>query len=254
MIWDRSQPLPRHGSKTLAASAVTWLGVLIAAAVVPYVVAGRPRLGPLYVLWLGLPLAVVAFLWVAAARSRTQRGMLRVMAIGALLLVGLLDTPLHTGNFVVPPVRAGRHLYASDSPDARGLTAGLQQALAWIRRHTPTNAVLAVNNQFSDSNRQSPDYYYYSAFGERRVFLEGWVDTIPAADLRDPRMTPFPERLRLNNAVFYVGDARALRVLQRDYGVRYLLVDRIHGPVNPRLARLASAVFANPSATVYAVR
>jgi hypothetical protein len=40
-------------------------------------------------------------------------------------------------------------------------------------------------------------------------------------------------------------------VIERNCGVYYLLVDRVHGPVNPRLADLAQAVFSNASATVY---
>jgi hypothetical protein len=253
LMWDRAQPVPPRRARLFAALGAGWLGTLIAAAVLPYVGGGSPRPGLLYALWLGLPLAVVASLCVAAIRSRARRATLLVMAVGAAVLVGALDTPLHTGHFIASGLRSRDALYASDSPIARGLTPGLGRALAWIRDHTPDTAVIAVNNQFSDASRQSPDYYYYSAFGERRVFLEGWQDTIPAADLLDPRITPFPDRLRLNDAVFYAADARALRTMRRDFGVRYLLVDRLHGPVNPRLDSLAQVVLTNPGATVYRV-
>jgi hypothetical protein len=253
VVWDRARPLPPRRARLLAAFGVEWLGALVAAAVLPYLVAARPRPGPLYALWLGLPAVVVASLWIWAIRARAWRGTLQAMAVGAVVLVGALDTPLHTGHFIVSGLRSRQTLYASDSPLAQGLTPGLQRALAWIREHTPSDAVIAVNNQFSDAHRQSPDYYYYSAFGERRIFIEGWQDTIPAADLSDPRITPFPDRLRLNDAVFYAADPRALKIIRRDFGVRYLLVDRVHGPVNPRLASLARVVLSNPGATVYRV-
>ena len=90
--------------------------------------------------------------------------------------------------------------YPRDSPIGEGLTPDLQQALAPDRTHTPTNTVIAVNNQYADSARHAPTYYYYSAFGERRVFLEGLENTIPAANLVDPAVTPFPDRLPPNNA------------------------------------------------------
>jgi hypothetical protein len=251
VVWDRAQPVAPKRARLLAALAAGWLVALLGAAVLPYVVSRRPGLGPLYALWVGLPVVVVASLWVAAKRWRAWRGTLQIMAVGAVVLVGALDTPLHMGHFVVSARRSRHTLYASDAAGARGLTPGLQRALAWIRDHTPADAVIAVNNQFSDAHRRSPDYYYYSAFGERRIFLEGWVDTIPAADLHDPTITPFPERLHLNDAVFYAGDARALARIKRDFGVRYLLVDRVHGPDNPRLASLARVVLSNSGATVY---
>jgi hypothetical protein len=150
-------------------------------------------------------------------------------------------------------VRDGRPLSSHDSPQLRGLTPGLQAALAWIRTHTPTNAVIAVNNVYSNAAQTASDYYYYSAFGERRSFLEGWEDTIAAADESDPRLTPFPARYWLNTAVFGAGNAQALAVLRRRYGVRYLLVDHDHGGAAPGVARLGRVVFANPSATVYQV-
>jgi hypothetical protein len=175
------------------------------------------------------------------------------MAVGAIVLVGALDTPLHTGVLIVPRLRAGKPLYARDSVENRGLTPGLQPALTWVRAHVPTGAVLAVNNQYSDPNRRVPTYYYYSAFGERRVFLEGWVDTIAAAGMPSFSITPFPLRYWLNTAVFGAADMAALHVMETRFGVRYLFVDRAHGPDDPHLGRLARAVFSNPSAVIYRV-
>jgi hypothetical protein len=251
---DRMRPLAALRRRQLALGGGAWLIVLLAAALLPYAISRHPPMGTLYALWILLPVAVAAVLLVLGTRSAGRaRATLFVCAVGAVALVGLLDTPLHTGWTLGSRLRSAPHLYVSDSAQLHGLTPGLQRALAWVRRHTPTRAVIAVNNQFSAPARQSPDYYYYSAFGERRIFLEGWVNTIPAAAERDPAVTPFPERLRLNDAVFGAGDSNALAEMVRRYGVRYLLVDRGHGPASDRLAALGRVVFSNSAAIVYAV-
>jgi hypothetical protein len=249
-LWDRARPVP---ARTLILAALGWLGVLLAAAILPYGLLSSPSAGPLYALWLGLPLLVVACLLVLAWRRRPWRPALLLMAAGAVVLVGVLQTPLTTTHDLISALRVRSTPYPRDSPIGEGLTPDLQRALAWIRGHTPTSAVIAVNNQYSDSVRHAPTYYYYSAFGERRVFIEGWENTIPAANLTDPAITPFPYRLALNNAVFYNADPRALAVMTHRFGVSYLLVDRAHGPVQPRLAALGRVVYANPGAIVYRV-
>lgn len=253
VIWDRARPAARRVSSALAVSALAWLGVLTAAAVLPYTLFGNARIGLLYALWIGLPVLAASALWMLARRFPAHRAVALLAAAGTVVLTGALDTPLHTGASIVPRLREGEALYPRDTPQDRGLTPGLQQALAWIRLHTPTDAVIAVNNQFSDDHGRSPDYYYYSAFSERRSFLEGWDDTIAAAGLTDPSITPFPERRQLNDAVFYDADALALRIMKRRFGVGYLLVDRSHGPVDPHLAALGHVAFTNRSAILYRV-
>jgi hypothetical protein len=253
VMWDRAQPLTRRELTLGALGFVAWLVVLVAAAVLPNTLSSHPSIGPAYALWIGLPVLVAVGLGLVAVRSRRRRAAWALAAVSSVIAVGLLDTPLHTGSYIVPRVRDGRTLYSRDSPQLRGLTPGLQAALTWIRTHTPTNAVIAVNNVYSNAAQTSPDYYYYSAFGERRSFLEGWEDTIAAADETNPQLTPFPGRYWLNTAVFGAGNTSALAVMRRRYGVRYLFVDHVHGSAAPGIARLGRVVFANPSATVYQV-
>ncbi len=254
IIWQRARPLvDSRRARRLVAVAAAWVAGLLVAAVLPYALASKPSMGPLYALWIGLPLIVVTVIWIAWRRLPDRRRLLELCAAGAVIAVGFLDTPLHTAASIWPRLRAGKPIYQRDSPDYRGLTPGLQAALRWVRDHTPTSAVLAVNNQYSDGRRQDPTYYYYSAFGERRVFLEGWVDTIPDAGYNDPELTPFPRRYLLNIAVFGDADRAALETMRRRYDVDYLFVDRIHGPVDPGLARLGTRVFENASAIIYRV-
>jgi hypothetical protein len=215
--------------------------------VVPYGLSTSPPEGRLLALWLGLPAVVVAGLLVAAWRRPPRRAALVATALVVAVVNGALDTPLHVGDVVVRPLLHGRSLYAHDTPDGRGLTPALLQGLTWEREHLPVSAVIAVNNQFSDRGLTSADYYYYSAFGERRVFLEGWYDTVAAANLANPDQIPssFRPRLLLNDAVFWTGSRTALGVMERRYGVGYLLFDLAHGPVPPDLSQLGHVIFHN---------
>jgi hypothetical protein len=166
------------------------------------------------------------------------------------------------GLLVPTATRLSRHqvLY---SRTGNGLTAGLLRGLEWIRDHTADSDVIAVNNYRDGSlywgyGWKVPDDYYYSALTERRVFLEGWVYAQRAFDLgeRDVflgRKLPFPGRLLLNEAVFERRDRSALRTLARGYGVRYLLVDRVHNGNSSALNGIARPVFANPDVNIYAV-
>ena len=193
---------------------------------------------------------------IAVRRPAHGRKPAWVLFATAAVVAGLLDLPLDHGAGVVHRVRDGTPLY---SPSTSGITRGLYGGLAWLREHTSENAVVAVNNHYErDGELLYPSYYYYSGFGGRRIFLEGWAFSARARALGyqgvlEGRFVPFPERLRLNEAVFERADRRALRILVRDHGVRYLLVDRVHGTASPLLAQLGSVVFSNPDVTISAV-
>jgi hypothetical protein len=231
-----------------------WLLVLAAVAVVPYRFSANPSEAHLLVVWLGLPALVVSVLLIGAWRSPRRRPALLAAALVVVVAGGALDTPLHVGNALVGPLVHGRSPYAHDSPAARGLTPALFEGLTWVGEHVPSDAVIAVNNQYSDAEHQSPTYYYYSAFGERRIFLEGWYDTVPAAGTANPNQTPFAGRLRLNDALFENGSRAALAVMERRYGVAYLLMDLAHGPVPADLPQLATVIFRNRGMILARVR
>jgi hypothetical protein len=174
--------------------------------------------------------------------------------------VAALNTPLDVTPHVVDRVLAGQPPYVQAG---RQVTPGIAQGLAWVRHHSSTDAVLAVNNYSTRPYRRhrpapTPDEYIYSALAERRVFLEGWVYANRSfqigeiAVFRNQRQ-PFPDRRWLNDAVFRRADRRALSILVRRYGVRFLVVDRIHADASPRLAQLAPLAYANRDMRIYAV-
>jgi hypothetical protein len=201
--------------------------------------------------------ALMAMTVVALLISRgMRRRELLLTAIVVAATIGALDVPLDQGPNAIDRMRRGAAF--SNAYDT-GLNRGLYKGLAWIREHTSKDAVLAVNNyEERQGAYRNATYFYYGAFAERRVFLQGWLFTaaswnILGEDALQSRDVPFPERVRLNRAVFEHGDRKALRVLVQDYGVRYLVDDRLQGKATPALARLGRVAFENPAVTVYEV-
>jgi len=201
---------------------------------------------------LGAVLAVATASAALLARGPRRRELAFALVI-LLAGLGALDVPLDQGPRAIDRVRAGQPL---SETGRYGLSRGLYQGLTWIREHTPSDAVLAVNNYREGGG--TPTYFYYSAFAERRVFLEGWLFSaeswnVLGADALTSKQVPFPQRLRLDNRVFQHADRRALAVLRHDYGVRYLVADHVQGSSTPALAGLGRVAFANSAVTVYDV-
>lgn len=137
----------------------------------------------------------------------------------------------------------------------RGLTTGLLSGLRWLRDHTQPSAVIAVNNHELGGSGGSR-YLYYSAFGERRVFLESWQYTSQDAPYVSGERTgtPFPRMLAINNAAVLHASPAAISLLYDRYGVRYIVIDRLHGPApSPGLNRVAKLLYVNPDIAVFKI-
>jgi hypothetical protein len=78
-----------------------------------------------------------------------------------------------------------------DSRQGQGMSVALYSGLAGVRGHTPNCAVLAVNNHYLSVSDGDSRYFYYSAFAERRVFLERW----PIRRAGRANRSPTPARL-----------------------------------------------------------
>lgn len=181
---------------------------------------------------------------------------LALLIVAALLAAGALDGPLDR-----LPALAKRALDPSEtvhrSPDPtseRGMTAGLARGLRWVREHTDSSAVLAVNNHLLIPARGDSLYFYYSALTERRVFLESWAYTDKAVSIGYKRgragYNPYPHRLSLNDSAFTSPSASGLARLRRR-GVSHLLVDRLHGPTPPATPALGRPVYSSTALLVY---
>jgi hypothetical protein len=180
-----------------------------------------------------------------------------ILAVGLVPLVAAaaLASPIE----VSPTIRAvlTRSPVTTAAPDPQvvwGMTPGLFSALTWLRQHSPVDVVLAVSNHWITPLKTDGRYYYYSAFSERQVFVEAYdpirygITTHTSAAFRN-----FAMRRQLNDQVFNDADVNALRMLTQQYAVRFLLIDRIHGSVDPNVLQLGRVVFSNRDATIVAV-
>jgi hypothetical protein len=182
------------------------------------------------------------------------------VAVTGLLAVGALGLPISLAQHSLMRVVHGKPPYGTFGGQ---MNPGLYHGLAWLRSHTSPDDVLAVNNYAAKIHHRYqpgpiPDDYAYSAFAERRVFLEGWVYANRSFQIGEGavyagQLEPYPTRRALNDAVFQHADPRALATLARRYHVRYLVIDRRHAPGTRRLAAIASRVYSNPDVTIYAV-
>lgn len=211
---------------------------------------------PAYVL---LGCVVVLTTWMLRTRAAAVAARPResVLALGVIVLI-CLTVVSETFEVTAPSIDRwlrGGPAYAASGTDAhRGITADLWRGLVWLRDHTRPSDVIAVNNHYLGSGEKSR-YFYYSAFSERRVLLESWDYTPPGYQhlaIGDSE-TPFRGLLALNNAAVLDASPAAISVLHDRYGVRYIVIDRLHGPLSPGLSRVGHVVFANPDVTIFSI-
>jgi hypothetical protein len=208
--------------------------------------------------YLLLAIVSVGLALLAFATPRARRASVWLMLVLSVLLFGLLDQPLdYVPNRVLG--LPGDRFIGFGGTGESAMSGRLYSGLLWLRAHSTPDDVIAVDNHYVVvGTHRYATYYYYSAFSERRVFLESWqfatrTYQVGGGDIPEGGPMPFPQRLRLNDAVFQGGDRRALDVLVRSYGVRYLLVDRFNGTASSRVRRLGRQVFSNPAVSIYRV-
>ncbi len=190
---------------------------------------------------------VVAWAMVLQARNRQPS---EAIALGLIpvLAASILTTPLA----VYPNVRKIVKAEPITSTQTV-LVPGLVSALNWLRDHSTVDTVFAVNNHWTSASRGSANYYYYTAFSQRRAFIEPYNPYPIPPGSGTPAGANFVYRQRINDSVFNEANPAALRVMTQDYAVRFLLIDRLLGPDNPEVLQLGRVVFSNQDAAIVAV-
>ena len=202
---------------------------------------------------------VFVALWLLVARLR-KRATSGVLGLGLIpiLAASALASPIElapTAGLIVGAIPVA---HAEGGPSVRGLTPDLLAALHWLQTHSSVDAVIAVSNHWLDAADTDGRYYYYSAFSDRQVFIEGYDASRYeiSTEIDTPAGADFVTRQLLNNAVFRYADASALRTMTRRYAVRFLLIDSRDRDVdddNPAVLRLGTVVFSNQADTIVAV-
>jgi hypothetical protein len=230
------------------------LGTLTSTSLIP---AGEGAFGPRRLAWglwyvatYGLLAATIGLMSLRLGRTLVtlhSRGT-RVVAccIPLVLALGLVKPIAGTFPEVWKTVLTRRAV--QDSSEDQGMSAALFTGLLWVRDHTSSCAILAVNNHSLKARIVDSRYFYYSAFAERRVYLESWE--YPA---HWNKAQPYPARMAINTKAISQGDPSALRDLAR-MGVDYVLVDRTHGGGAREPADVSTLVFANSALDVYRLK
>ncbi len=237
-------------------SLVSWIAALVGLVVATSAVAhqSQPAVIRYEVLIVGAAMFVVGCALIARRRKRPAVGMLG-LGLVPILAASALASPIQLASTTGRVLSGIPVAYAAN---VRGLTPDMLAALQWLKGHSSVNSVVAVSNHWLDAAGTDGRYFYYSAFSERQVFIEGYdpvrYEITPSWSTAEG--ANFEARKVLNNAVFRDADATALQTMIRQYSVRFLLVDLADSDVdddNPAVRQLGTVVFTNPAATIVAV-
>lgn len=250
-LWDDTSPAT-HRRLVGTCCAVLALGVLAAGSTFALPARKGLSLAAWYLAAYGLVGAASAL-----AVLRLERGLAPLVAsrivrmlVCCIPILGILGLvrPIAVAAPDAWKLISHTRMWVEDSRENQGMTAALYRGLIWVRENTGSCDVLAVNNHLTRAGGDESYslYYYYSAFTERRVYLESWQVTPSGISGGQP----FPGRLALNDRATLRGDPRALRELARA-GVGYVLIDKMHGGGAPEAPSVSRLVFANSALDVY---
>ncbi|GAA1255147.1 hypothetical protein [Oryzihumus leptocrescens] len=196
-------------------------------------------------LWVLVGLAAVPCLVWLATRLRRRSGptLAAPMALGLVtgLLVAALPAQL-PGEPGPGPARL-----AAATHEAGQVTRDQTRAALWISHHVPQGDVMATNDHCVGAHGPfcAAKAWWVSGLGQRRTLVDGWayVGALGA---------PFPDQrlLALNDRTF-THPSSALLAALRDKGVGWLVASTAAGPVSPRLAELATQVYAGGVVSIY---
>jgi hypothetical protein len=249
-LWRDLSADARRGM-VMACSALVALGLVIGESTQAIVLTQRT-----WAIWYVVAYGVLGGIILLAGRGFVKypayAGLSRVANMTACFILffaalGLVKPLAITGPDALGIVSGERHV-PTDSPKTPGMTTVLYKGLLWVRNHTAPSEILAVNTHRLDPSEIDSRYFYYSAFTERRVFLESWIYTLGGAGSSQP----FPERYRLNTLATTRGDPLALRRLAED-GVSVILIDKTHEGIGQPLSRVATLMFSNSALDVYRI-
>jgi hypothetical protein len=260
LAWmDAGSSLPMS-RRAIAIALCCWIAGLIALVVATSPTHHQSQIAVVryLVLVVGCITFVAGCFVITKIRKRPTTGTLG-LALIPLLAASALASPIEIAPTASLMLSGISVVHAEGGASAvRGLTPGLLAALQWLKAHSSVNDVIAVSNHWLDAAQTDGRYYYYSAFSERQVFIEGYDASRYeiSTDLDTPAGANFAVRKQLNDAVFGDADAAALHTMTSQYSVRFLLMDAEDGDVdddNVAVLQLGKVVYSNPAVTIVAV-
>lgn len=106
--------------------------------------------------------------------------------------------------------------------DYKPLTPDLYEGLTYLREHSDKDAVIAAYRAFIYSN-DNPAFFYYSAFSERRIIVEGWKY------MSDEKQYEAQKRYEAMAELYNTRDREVAAAILREYSIDYLIMDKLAG-------------------------
>jgi hypothetical protein len=262
VLWDAL------GRIRVARRAVVGWGLLTGCVItllIEYVVAQRKAHGGYGALdRILVPLAVVAAVVVVAlliwrrARRRWSSDIAWGLVFAAIIGVAV---PTTVTSVVTTAVRWSKPVVAVGPAI---VTTDEQKAMLWLRSHSGTDDVVATNAYCVSvvTTKNCPARgFWVSGLSGRRVVLEGWAYTSEAEKLQgvggltyDRQPAPFPDRFKLNEAVFRRSDRAALSEMRSQFDVRWLVSVHRAGPTPSFPDSVARVRLDNGAVTIFEVQ
>lgn len=172
-----------------------------------------------------------------------KRTLVRLLLAGAILCSGFSITRLFNDGFYMTYKKTYLH------NKIRGAITGHEVALInQLRNMTNPDDIILGNAFYTNLGKERAGWYYGSAIGGRRFFLEGWyfggVGNHP----------DFQERKNLAMAVLSGNQAASL--LSQNHNVHYIVWYRQHAsPADPAGSKLkgVTKLFENPAGAIFAI-
>ncbi len=247
-LWSETPAAVEQGLLRIAV-ALFALGVLVAAVSASVTLTGLAEKAWFALAYGAVAIALVLVVWrlqqryVVSLSSRWAR--IAACAIPLLLALALVKPVALAGSGAWKTI-VGKPTSLADTGIEYGMTAPLYAGLLWVRTHTTPCDELGVNNHYDNAKREESVYFYYSAFSERRVFLESWRYTAGG----QTGGLPYPWRFALNQRAVAQANPEAARELARR-GVSYVLIDKTHVGGPPQPPGVSKLVFSNSALDVY---
>ncbi|HEX3011915.1 MAG TPA: hypothetical protein VHQ70_07755 [Syntrophomonadaceae bacterium] len=129
----------------------------------------------------------------------------------------------------------------------KALTPGLYEGLVFLSKHTPADARV-VGRRFSNTAGRRV-WFYYSAFSERRILLEGW-EFMPSN-----RTVEVEKRYRDIARLYKTRSSSEAREILSRYRIDYLIADKKYYSTCPHFPRqgIITPIFANQKVIIYKV-
>ena len=196
----------------------------------------------------GVALAIAILAAAAVAHARPVIPVTAAATLAVLVVSGF-DSPLDYGGRA-KRIAVDEVVYSTPSGENFGVVPGTVDAMRWLRDNSDPDDLFAVDNHRGALETERSRYFNYSAFSERRAFLEAW-DYGTGAESRVEVIQPFAERLAVNDAAFE-GSSEAISRLRDQEGVAWMVHDKRLAPEAAELSELLPPAFENEAISIHA--